>query len=278
MTTNGIRDSIKLISPPWLTGLVGERLMYAIGTVIDTIIEQLNQGLHARMPLVTETPTSLALVGADRVIERGFQEADDSYALRLSQAWDTWRRAGMPQTVLSQLLAYVAPSFPIVKMVSNNSIWDKIDGSGVWTKTYVSPLNWVWDDADVASVLPSQWFRTWIIMYGSNGPWTGAEGVWGTGTWGDGGAWGFAAAPSGPTPAQVSDWRRIAAKWKGQHDSVQWLIWTSDTLVGDAMFDETKAFGDGSLPDGKWGNWSKVVAGVQVASRSNNARYISGVT
>lgn len=279
MAIVGIRDSIKAISPPWLTAFVGERLLYAFGVVLDVYLEQLNQGIHAGFPLSTETPTSLAIIGADRVIDRGFQEGDDAYALRLSQARDTWRRAGMPQTVLSQLLAYVTPSFPIVKMVSNNSIWDQIDGSGVWTKTYVAPKNWVWDDADVASILPAQWFRTWVIMYGSNGPWTGGENVWGTlgDTWGDGGGWGFAAYPSGPSPAQVIDLRRIVGKWKGQHDAVQWIIWTSDTLIGDALFDMSLPFGDAHLPDGNWGNWSKVVAGVQVASRNDNARYISGV-
>ncbi len=268
----GIRDSIKLISPEWLARGVGEKFLYSIATVIDILIDQLDQGILSRLALSTRTSSSLPLIAADRVIDRGFQETDASFALRLSQALDTWRRAGIPHNTLTQVLAYMTPDVPIVRMIGNDSVWDTW-AAGVWTKFYASPKNWVWDVPGVADVVPAQWFRSWVVIYGTGSPWTKAP-AWGAPgrQWGAGNAWGLSA-----TPSQVSDVRRIVGRWKRQDNAVQWIMWTTDDAGGDAMFDPSAAFGSASLPDGKWANWSKVVAGVQVRARSANARYWNGV-
>ncbi len=116
--TTTLRDSVKVVCPPWLQGYWGYRLMYSLAIQLDGVAESLRQGLLARMPGYG-TAEALPYIGNDRQIARGFQETDDSYIARLQTAFDTWKIAGSARSILIQLAGYVTPSLPLMRYVVN---------------------------------------------------------------------------------------------------------------------------------------------------------------
>lgn len=88
---------------PWLvSGPVGSKWATATGTIIDTYVGYLKQGIQARMP--DKAPLdALPHIGADRQLVQGSNESTASFAARLLDAWGQWGRAGTPCSVLEQL-------------------------------------------------------------------------------------------------------------------------------------------------------------------------------
>jgi len=202
------RESIMEIAPPWLLGETGQGVQYAAGTVIDSLAEWNNEGIKAAFPGIG-TPDALALIGRDRVLDRGPTETDAHYASRLSKAFDTWATAGAAPTLLKQLLAWFNPATNTpIRVVSNAAVWHSINPvTEIVTKTVVG-TNWTWD-----GFAPVRWFRGWVILDSSAAPWL--PDLWGApGTWGDGGTWG-----SNATLTEVAQLQRIVRKWKPAHVS-----------------------------------------------------------
>lgn len=279
----GFRDLIKDILPPWLGKGVGEKLGYVLGLAKDAVMEKLEQGVKARMPKYG-TPTALVYIGQDRLIIRGFQELDASYAIRLSQFLDAWARAGAALTELQQLAGYTSPFTPVIRTVSNAGVWDsvndgKVDGTTInhlrtidnWDWDSVGPSYWAggttpwWTTS--AGLVP--WFRAWVIIFPPAGLWQ-AEGTWGDGqTWGDGGVWGCTA-----TLSQIRSLRLVVNQWRDMGIHVPWIIMCFDSTY----FDQYLAAGNAKLPDGNFGTWGKIVGGVEVPARFSNSAYIDGPT
>lgn len=198
------RDSILEISPPFLLGDTGEKLQYSEGLVIDGIGQWMIEGVKASMP--GECPAeALGLTGRDMQIDRGPNETDDHYATRLQKAVDSHRVKGSGGELLRQLAAYFSPSVATpIRLVSNSAVWHEINLTTLAiTKTAVG-TNWNWD-----AFTSTRWFRGWVILDSTAGPWTPT--VWGGGTWG-GGTWGSTA-----TVAEVAHIRGIIEKWKPAH-------------------------------------------------------------
>lgn len=221
-----IRDSIAAIVPEWLDGFVAKRLMWSIGLVLDADWTLTEEGIKARMPGVG-TPEALPYIGADRLIDKGPAESNESYAARLSSAFDTWRGAGNPYKLLEQLRSYFLPSPPALRVVSDNSIWHEIDPTtGDVTRTKVSPRNWVWDPFAADLTDTPRWHRGWVIIDSSNGPWSqwmlGEPGV----TLGDGHTLGSTA-----TVDEVASVQRIVRRWKPQHVHAMHVIVTFDPTL-----------------------------------------------
>ena len=225
-----IRDAVAGIAPPWLTNTVGARFLYSIAVQCDAFWELARQGVKAHMPGETAfTASALPYLGAERMLDRYIDETDDEYAARLAIPHDTHRGAGGPQELINQLqlsATYLNAGGAVpVRAVSNSGVWwSRPSLTGEFTQTKSAPNNWVWD------ALTTRWWRGWVIIDTSAGPWT--VDIWGTpGTWGDGGTWG-----SDATVADGAQFQRIVTLWKAAHETVQ-IILTFDS----SLFEPTDA-------------------------------------
>ena len=202
------RDSILAISPPSLTeeGGTAEAVQYSEGVALDAIGDWMIEGVMASMPGYG-TNDALYLIGIDMQIDRGPTETDAHYIDRLQGAVDSHRVKGSGGELLKQLAAWFSPSVATpIRLVNNRAVWHEINLTTlVVTKTNVG-TNWTWD-----GYTPTRWWRGWVIIDSSAGPWT--IDVWDfTGLWGDGGTWGSSA-----TLGDVASIRRIIDRWKPAH-------------------------------------------------------------
>ncbi len=168
------RDSILAISPPFLTeeGGTAEAVQYAEGEVLDAITDWTIEGVQASMPGIG-TPDALYLCGLDMLIDRGPNETDSHYAVRLQKAVDSHRIRGNPEELLRQLFAWFSPStLTPIRLVSDSAVWHEINlTTEVVTKTVVG-TNWTWD-AFAWNGSTGRWHRGWVIIDSSAGPWRG---------------------------------------------------------------------------------------------------------
>jgi hypothetical protein len=273
MAKVGLRDAMKTASPPWLQTGTAEKFLYSMGLVMDALLDKLNQAVRSRMPGQGATTTTLAYIGADRLIPQGLLEGVPSYQSRLQQAWDSWGFAGMNRGVLQQVLGYLTPFQPLARAVTDPRAslnkWDTyLAGTNLVanpqpTNTAVVAQNWNWDGQN----LPWRFFVILQSIAPQN--FTGTEG-----TWGDGDVWGDATKSWGLSiPAtEVSSIRNIIGTFK----SGQWCQWIIVSF--DATLFDPGATADGTHnANGTWGSWGKNVGGVWVPSRPASGRYCSGI-
>lgn len=251
-----IRDSFEVISPPWLTKRVAKRIGWTIGLALDGYRELVREGVKARMPGVGSAD-ALPLIGADRQIERGPTESEESYAARLSGAFDTWRVMGNPRPLLEQLRAYFLPSPPPIRIVSDRAVWHEIDPTtAAVTRTRTSPVNWIWDTYSAGPT--PRWWRGWVVIDSSAGPWSqwliGEPGV----LLGDGHTIGSTA-----TVEEIESIRRIVRRCKPANVHVMNVCVTFDAT----LFRASNAPG-GSMPNGNFDDY---------ANRPTDAAYWEGV-
>ncbi len=200
------RDSILEVSPPFLLGPIGTAIQYAEGTVIDGLADWMIDGVSASMPGFGP-PDALAYIGRDMSMDRYPGDTDDHYVTRLRGAVDSHRVHGNAPELLRQLVGYFYPSTATpVRLVNSRAVWHEIDPVTLAiTKTNVG-TNWQWD-----AYAATRWWRGWVIIDSSAGPWTAD--VWDeVGTWDDGGTW-----DSDATLEQVNLIRRIVERWKPAH-------------------------------------------------------------
>lgn len=103
-----LRDMIRRVSPPWLQGTNGYKLLYSFGFVMDAILDSGYAAIKLKMPGLYDNST-LALIGQERKLRRGLVETDESYALRLRRWWSAARGRGNPYEMIRQLQAYNDP-------------------------------------------------------------------------------------------------------------------------------------------------------------------------
>jgi hypothetical protein len=182
-----LRDSVKEISPPWLSNDapatngappgVGGRFMYNLGLTYDLLLEKMNQAMKARMPTLCD-PSCLPFIGDDRVMPQGPGESNQSYAARLQRAFPTWQHAGSRLAVMGQVSAYLtefasyqaelAGQLPVVTIVGDSgdlrTTWDTYYNTNnpiTEPPSHVrvdSPGNWNWDNQYL-------FWRCWLIMF-----------------------------------------------------------------------------------------------------------------
>lgn len=247
------RDSILEISPPWLVGFVGSRIQYAEGLLIDVLGDWAIDGVKASMPGVG-TPDADYLIGRDMQIDRGPTETSEHYEERLRKAIDSHRVKGSPGELLRQLAAWFSPSVATpIRLVSNSAVWHEINLSTLAVTKTVVGTNWDWD-----AYTSSRWFRGWLIIDSSAGPWAN-DGLWGDpGLWGDGGTWGSTASLE-----DVAQLRSIVSKWKPAHVACKNIIVTFDaTLFEVADVSPPNPDGDSENPAWRMGYDAAFWAGV----------------
>lgn len=273
------RDVIKQISPPFLCSGTNERYMYLLGLHSDGLIDKMNQAMRARIPGLG-TPSALGYIGLDRVIQQGPVETNDSFASRLTKAYDAWHYAGNRRATMQQAYIYMqqfitaqAGQIPVIVTVNSdgtNAVWDTFYSSSDInlppSHQRVTTTNWDWDGL-------GRWWWAWLIFFLTNTSDLQVGRNWGDGTWGDGdGSWGLNQAPEVFSPL-----RSLIRLWKSQVTFYPFFIlsWTPGVGgVGD-LFSPNSIEGTGN-PDGTWGRWSKVVDGIRVKARDETCRYIDG--
>jgi hypothetical protein len=214
------RDSILEISPPFLLGPIGTAIQYAEGTVIDAVGDHMIYGVEASMPGICP-PDALSYIGRDMSMDRYPGDTDDHYATRLMRAVDSHRVHGNAAELLRQLEGYFYPStLTPVRLVNSRAVWHEIDPTTLTiTKTNVG-TNWQWD-----AYAATRWWRGWVIIDSSAGPWTAD--VWdNVGVWDDGGTW-----DSDATLEQVTLIQRIVERWKPAHMVAKNIIVTFDVSL-----------------------------------------------
>lgn len=258
-----IRTSRKRLAPRWLTTGDGELIGYSLDLVKDAFIERARLGLLARLPQNNPAGTrtapadALNAIGRSRRILRGISETDASYAARLVNWLDDWRKAGSAFEMMHQLAGYCGP-LPSFRTVDDRGNWYSRTAAGVESSSLVQE-NWDWDDEAIGA----KWARFWVIIY-PGGLWT-AE----TYTWGDGSdpVWGAGTDTHGltMTPEHAVSLRSIVDTWKPEGTRCISIIVSLDAGAFDPTTPE---------PDGTWRNWGVDDAGTRVPARLATARYI----
>ncbi len=247
------RSIIGKLGPRWLTTGDGELVLYSVALVADAFAERAKLGLLARFP--DDAPEdALPRIGRDRRIVRGIAEGASSYAGRLRIWLDSWRSAGSAPSLLRQLRGYLGTA-PTLRTVDNTGNWTTLSTADALS--WVLQGTWDWDG------LSTRWWRFWTIVDSSAGPFSD-DGTWAdSGTWDDGGTW-----DTDATPEQVATVRELVRTWSAAHAVSQWIVVSLD----GEKFNPA----DPGPTDGTWGNWSKVVGGVQVPARYAGASYWDG--
>lgn len=232
------RESLLAISVPWMATHWSSRYQYVSNLALDILSQRTTEGVEARFPGLGTT-TALPYIGTDRNIDRGPTELETSYIDRLIKWLDSWRIAGHPYAVLSQVSSYFLPALIKITSVSNHGRWHFLEnGSLSYFKS--GPIgalgNWNWDNQ------PNKWWRAWDILDGvfeQDGTWDDP------GTWDDGGTWDTTA-----TPQDVAAIRRLISKWKSKGVVVFPII-----NFDPGYFQHLNARNGAGLPDGAWGSW-----------------------
>lgn len=168
------RDLVRSLVPSWLKATNSYKLMYAIGRMLDTIMDAAWAALAHRFPGLRSTE-SLYLIGRERGLPAGLFEridpatgepSDDGakrYALRLRRFWDAWRHRGSPYELLEQLRAFHNPdnaqSYQIVYR-SGRRYTGFYDAQGVWQVVWDDIPDWQPDDR------PDLWARYIVFILG----------------------------------------------------------------------------------------------------------------
>lgn len=141
--------------PPWLTRLVGEKLVRSFGELIDSTAVRVIHAVRQRFPNDIDS-SSLARIGRERRIRRGPGESASTYATRLRIWWEMHRIRGGPYALLWNLHHYFYAWLPGRKDVvyhSGTRRW--IDEDGVITRDAIA---WEADGSD-------EWAQFWVFFY-----------------------------------------------------------------------------------------------------------------
>lgn len=203
------RDTIRRITPRWLQGRLGERLLYTVAVHLDLLGDAVVEAIWRRFPgYLADGPDgdpvrydSLPITGRERRIRRGPGETDAGYALRLRRWLDDHPRRGGPIAMLEQTGAYWASTptpFRIDLVYRTGRTFTRDPDSGVITRTHT---NWT-PGGDPAQIAHWWLFYYWPTTISSDGIWSDP------GTWGDGGVW-----DSSLTVEEATEIRLVPTEW-----------------------------------------------------------------
>lgn len=213
------RDSVRRLAPRWLQTGIAEKILYALTLPLDTLGEATENAVKLRFPGYSTFET-LPLIGRERKIRRGREEADAVYAARLKRWLDAHRHRGNPKELLRQLHAYFAPNNFQIDLVNRQGLRFRLAPDGAITWDYVGFDPYDGDD-------PNQWAK-WKLYY----TWPGeiiTDGIWSDpGVWSDGGAW-----DSNLTVDDIADLRLIPREWNAARCIGRIAIFTSATELWD---------------------------------------------
>lgn len=263
------------ISPTWLKDFTGSRLRFVCAEIQAALLDGACFAVGARFP--DEAPDdAFYWLAADRLVERGFQEARAAYVLRLKQWLDLHRRRGTATGLLLALLGYVSPASLRMRVVKSGGSWDTYEAVVVPFPAGASdpvppdhvmaiPNNWDWDSQSQPFAGITQNWRTWIIVY-TGALWSRAPKCGSGVKCGSGQACGWSG-----NPLQAESLQALALFWKSAGCWIPYIILSFD----NTLFDPSAPPGDASLPDGRWARHGKPIADVTYTRRYVRARAVA---
>lgn len=202
------RDVIWALSPPWLKRGLAQRILYSIAVQLDAGGDALNAGVKIRYPGVY-SDESLSLIGRERRIRRGLNEAPVNYATRLTQWLVDHRVRGGAYAMLKQLFVHYYPNnFDIALWYPSGAQYYMNAGGDItrvtppfelvtpqwanWSLLYFSDAFTAADETDLV-LIPRDWNAAHclgqiIVMptsaelwnYPPSEPWNNPAGLWNT--------------------------------------------------------------------------------------------------
>lgn len=142
---------IPLLGPRWLTrdevdGVeTVNRVLFALGLVLEARIERVKQGVRARFPGLGPSD-ALVYSGRDAHLARGPDESDESFAGRCVRALDDWKVAGSAWSILEQIRGYLSPHAVRVRLYNEHGNCYTIAADGT-REAIVRHSSWDWDGA-----------------------------------------------------------------------------------------------------------------------------------
>jgi hypothetical protein len=167
--------------PYWLYGPQGEAWATAWGTLLDGIHDAAVQAVKCRMPLIAPAD-AVPVIANERNFDRVPRETIAQFRERVHNAWEAWRWAGTDKGIVDQL---ELTGLSAVVVRNNQWVWDSNSGN-----------------------VANYWARFWVVV---SAPQWSPDDTWGSGTWGDGGLWGFDATV---TDADIKYVNKTIVKWK----------------------------------------------------------------
>lgn len=241
------RHAIAAWAPDYMKGTWGLRLLESVGSLLNGLEGQVDQGRRAGNPLLCEED-ALPYHARDRQIELYTTEPDASKRHRLSRWWQLHARQGTHLGQMANLQPYFLPGMlPKIRVVHADAgllsaTWWTLNADGTVERYVKSPCNWSWDGT-------SAWWRSWIIIYTAGTTLDSDCAIYDDGTVYDDGVTVY----DGITVQARSDLIRLAKSWKSAHEQVWGVALAHDA----ASFDPTAAPASlgGSmttLPNGNW--------------------------
>jgi len=262
-----VRDVVRKFLPQWMLDrvaagfTVGFRYIYVFALMCDLLIQFALEGIFLKFPSLAPS-AALDKIGQNRRIRRGLADSDASYRARLLLWIDSWRRAGSAYAIMQQLRAYLGVAGTI-RIVNANGTWWTLKPDGTFERVVTLPTkNWNWDGN------AALWARFWVVLYAADYGWT-SDGTWGDGAvWGDNGlGWGL----GNLSWQSVLDLRGIISDWKSAESVCKNVL-----ISFDPSFPAPTDPAGAPEPDGTWGSFYKVVAGVAVPARDARLLYCAG--
>jgi len=241
------RDVFRKFIPNWLADrrfapakrFAGFGFLWSMIAPLDTAMQVILEGVQAAWP-GKGTPSALPYIGRSRLLIRGQGESDTDYAAYLRTWLELHPLAGSQKGIALVLHNYLGNK-PRVRVISRAGHWVTVEEDGTVTE---EDATWDWDsvsnpernDVDApywsdlfVVIYPTQWSTRVFI---SDLDWNGTGGL-----------------GHDVTREEVDAVRGLFAQWKGAHNRIRAVIWTTNGALFDPSDDLTK-------PDGTWGWWS----------------------
>lgn len=267
----------RFLTPPFLQGGDGSRLLFSFGYLIDAFVEHARQGLISRLPTMA-SPSANTLTAGDRGILRGRTEPQAHFAERLTSwryprghrvrgnAWEVleqiWHHFAVHNSTVALADSEGRSSVRVLTIDRRGQQWTKEADGGDPVRTL--PGGWNWDGADA-----SEWARFWVVLHQTppSGeeffelqPDIGDDELWGGGY----GVPGYTIGVGGLLPSDVLVLRELFQdrNWHPCGTVPEWCVISFD--------------GNSPSPDGTWERWGKDDGGgTWVAARDLDYRYVS---
>ena len=283
MSIRLLRNALNSIVPTWLSNRAGLnsgfKVLYTIALIGDCYLEGVWEGFQAALGI--GTPTAFPYLGQARGLLQGPTESDDSFTNRLKNWLATWEEAGSAEILAQQIQVYLvgqgtlgAGILPIVRVINRSGTWVTANSDGTTTKVTGAPFNWDetlgWDDGtlhQLGEVVSGYWSDSWIVIAPNNStpifaPYTGTDDPAWLANFGPAATFGAGCQ----IPLAVANGiLQLIHTWSGAHMWVRAVILAADNT----------SYSPGTpTADGTFGDWSKLVGGVQVPAREPTARFI----
>ncbi len=148
------RDAIpRLLAPGWLQTPKNAAWLRASGDLKDSLVERAKAAVKARFPLLAPRD-ALDSAGAERQLERGPSETNESFAARVVGAWNIWRWGGTAGGLLHALADSGYPD--AILAIVGGKAYALVDGEV--TTTTLPAGSWA------CAATPTFWSRFVVVL------------------------------------------------------------------------------------------------------------------